>query len=346
MVSLLLTLHDHRNKVYWCAFSPTRLGTCSGDKTMRTEMTSRSFRSRVCQGYGVHCYSFSLMAKLQHPGRSPVRVCSLSPDSSPCYLDMKQLHAEEDANDLGVTCCHFAPQFDMDGSSVQFRLASCGQDSQLKIWIVSQHLEMPDIIRCQCYPLLLYNSLQLYASNTLNYFPPSLRFLTACAFSPTLPWMVTGSMDKTVNICHWQRDSRRHVGKPVLPSCVCACSPGTGRKLSGSGHSRLLVSDWPEDVSAWLSEESMEELVTTTSTSVGLRGKVLRKVEALKAALTGPGAPDEFLCPITREVLKDPVIAAAYTYRPSPMTNLPLPTILVTPNRSLKTTIGHWTATQ
>lgn len=46
------------------------------------------------------------------------------------------------------------------------------------------------------------------------------------------------------------------------------------------------------------------------SESVGLRGRLLRKLEALKAEEAGSEAPDEFLCPITRELMKDPVIAA------------------------------------
>lgn len=63
------------------------------------------------------------------------------------------------------------------------------------------------------------------------------------------------------------KDLRRgHVGRPFLPSSVCVCSAGAGRKLSG--HSRLLVSDWSEeDVLAWLSEEGLEELVTTFTTN-------------------------------------------------------------------------------
>lgn len=47
--------------------------------------------------------------------------------------------------------------------------------------------------------------------------------------------------------------------------------------------------------------------------SLGLRGRLVRKIEALKAEESGSGAPDEFLCPITRELMKDPVIAAGGT---------------------------------
>lgn len=44
--------------------------------------------------------------------------------------------------------------------------------------------------------------------------------------------------------------------------------------------------------------------------SVGLRNKLLRKVEELKNESDCSGVPDEFLCPITRELMRDPVIAA------------------------------------
>lgn len=46
------------------------------------------------------------------------------------------------------------------------------------------------------------------------------------------------------------------------------------------------------------------------SESVGLRGRLLRKIEALRVEQSSSEAPDEFLCPITRELMKDPVIAA------------------------------------
>lgn len=44
--------------------------------------------------------------------------------------------------------------------------------------------------------------------------------------------------------------------------------------------------------------------------SIGLRSKLLRKVEELKSCSVSSDVPDEFLCPITRELMKEPVIAA------------------------------------
>lgn len=96
------------------------------------------------------------------------------------------------------------------------------------------------------------------------------------------------------------------------------------------------------------------------SESLGLRSKILRKIEEMKMAPVSDGIPDEFLCPITHEVMKDPVIAAdGYSYereaidswiktknRSSPMTNLPLQTTLLTPNRTLKMAICRWSSSQ
>ncbi|XP_077993545.1 WD repeat, SAM and U-box domain-containing protein 1-like isoform X2 [Glandiceps talaboti] len=106
-------------------------------------------------------------------------------------------------------------------------------------------------------------------------------------------------------------------------------------------------------------------------TALGHRNKILRGIESIKEqcelvthiqttvsqtpqytadALLDVGIPDEFLCPITREVMRDPVIASdGYTYErssieawiingknTSPMTNNPLTGTSVTPNRMLK----------
>uniref|UniRef100_A0A146P7Q9 WD repeat, SAM and U-box domain-containing protein 1 n=1 Tax=Fundulus heteroclitus TaxID=8078 RepID=A0A146P7Q9_FUNHE len=218
------------------------------------------------------------------------------------------------------------------------------------------------------------NAVSLY---TLNHHD---RYVTACCFSPTSPLIATGSMDKSVNIWRLEDGCSGHGGKS-LPE-EASETPREGK--AAAGRSRLLVADWSEgDVSEWLAEEGLggladkfrannidgAELLSLTKEtlaselgieSVGLRGKLLRKVEELKSDSVCSGTPDEFLCPITRELMRDPVIAAdGYSYereaieswvhtknRSSPMTNLPLLTTLLTPNHTLKMAISRWKTSQ
>uniref|UniRef100_A0A671YUR5 WD repeat, SAM and U-box domain-containing protein 1 n=1 Tax=Sparus aurata TaxID=8175 RepID=A0A671YUR5_SPAAU len=470
MVSLTVTLQQHTDEVSCCAFSPSLLASSSGDKTLRVYDTA-DFSELPCSplsghGYGVHCCCFSscgsyllscstdgsvivwgsrtgeVSAVLQHPGRSPLRVCALAPDSSlllagacdgtvalwdfscktlrrcsevseasvlaccfsPCGqmfvtgctrgdlklwdTDISLLHAEKDAHDMGVTCfCkgECVCVCPADGCCVELRLASCGQDSQLKIWIVSQPcvLKLLHTLTSQSAPVLscafssdgelvvsgsVDKSVAVYDAVSKN-----TLYVTAVALSPTMPWIATGSMDRSVNV--WRiGDGVSAPGKYLEAFLV-------GRKLPG--HSRLLLADWSEeDVQTWLCKEGLQELVSIFKAnnidgaelsrlnketaaelgieSVGLRGRLTRKVESLKAEQSGSEAPDEFLCPITRELMRDPVIAAdGYSYerdsieswirgknKTSPMTNLPLQTTLLTPNRSLKSAIERWKSSQ
>lgn len=110
MVSIIVTLRHHTDEVSCCAFSPSLLATSSGDKTIRVYSTADfselPFSPLSGHDYGVHCCCFSscgsylfscstdgsaivwssgtgeVAAVVQHPGRSPLRVCALAPDSS------------------------------------------------------------------------------------------------------------------------------------------------------------------------------------------------------------------------------------------------------------------------
>ncbi|KAF6726691.1 WD repeat, SAM and U-box domain-containing protein 1 [Oryzias melastigma] len=440
MVSLLHTLRDHTDEVRCCAFSPSLLATGSGDKSLRVYSTDAGFTERPFSPLTAHAYGDSgeLLATLEHPSRSPLRVCALSPDSSrllagacdgtaaqwdfrsrkllscrvvseasvvaccfsPCGqmfvsgctngdlklwdLQASLLDAQKDAHDLGVTCCTFASQFLIEGSSLEFRLASCGQDSCVKIWMVSQDeraawtvkllhslgAQSAPVLSCAFSPdggLLVSGSVDksvtIYDAklgSLLHTLKQHDRYVTAVAVSPHQDMIATGSMDRSVNV--WR------IGGELGQ---------TGRKLPV--HSQLLLTDWTEgDVQKWLCEEGLEKLVdvfkannidgeelsrlskdTVTELgieSVGLRGRLMRRINALKAEQNDSEVPDHFLCPITRELMKDPVIAAdGFSYeresieswiqgknKTSPMTNLPLQTTLLTPNRSLKMAITHW----
>ncbi|CAL9690333.1 unnamed protein product [Knipowitschia caucasica] len=475
MVSLVRSLGQHTEEVSGCTFSAALLATCSGDKTLRVygglDLCELPFSPLRGHAYGVHCCCFTScgthllscstdgtvlvwsartgdrVCALEHPARSPLRVCAVAPDSSlvlagasdgtvalwdlpsrtlrrchavseasvvaccfsPCSqmfvtgsthgdlrlwaVDGSSLWVHKDAHDLGVTCCCFAPQFNIDGCCVEFRLASCGQDSQLKIWIVSQRegtvlsVKLLHTLTSQTAPVLtcafssdgalvasgsVDKTVAIYDANfgtLVHCLKQHDRYVTAVAMSPTKPCLATGSMDRTVNV--WRiGEVDNSTDRTLLHGAPC------DSKMK-------LLSDWSEkEVQSWLCEEGLEELLVIFKTnnvdghelycfnketaaemgieSVGLRGRLLRKVESLKAAQSGVDGPEEFLCPISRELMKDPVIAAdGYSYeresieswirgkaKTSPMTNLPLLTTLLTPNRSLKMAIARWKSSQ
>ncbi|XP_054114328.1 WD repeat, SAM and U-box domain-containing protein 1 isoform X3 [Callithrix jacchus] len=335
---------------------------------------------------------------------------------------MRCLHSEK-AHDLGITCCDFSSQPVSDGEQgLQFfRLASCGQDCQVKIWVVSFtrifgfELKYKSMLSGHCAPVLacafshdgqmlvsgvllchpgwravvqswliatstssrlsfprscddrsVDKSVIVYDTNTeniLHTLTQHTRYVTTCAFAPHTLLLATGSMDKTVNI--WQFDLET----------LC-------QARSTEDHLKQFTEDWSEeDVSTWLCAQGLKDLVgifkmnnidgkellnlTKESLaadlqieSLGLRSKVLRKIEELRTRVKSLSSeiPDEFICPITRELMKDPVIASdGYSYekeamenwistkkRTSPMTNLVLPSVVLTPNRTLKMAIDRW----
>ncbi|XP_012582357.1 PREDICTED: WD repeat, SAM and U-box domain-containing protein 1 isoform X4 [Condylura cristata] len=381
-----------------------------------------------------------MLAVMEQPSGSPVRVCQFSPDST-CVVSgaadgtvvlwnaqshklyrcgsvkdgslvacafspdgnffvtgsscgdltvwddkMRCLHSEK-AHDLGITCCDISSQPFSDGEQGLhfFRLASCGQDCQIKIWVVSFthrlgfELKYKSTLSGHCAPVLacafshngqmlvsgsVDKSVIVYDINTeniLHILTQHTRYVTTCAFAPNSHLLATGSMDKTVNI--WQFDLET-----------------LAQARSTEYQPKQFIEAWSEDdVSTWLCAQGLKDLVDIFKVnnidgrellnltkesladdlkieSLGLRSKVLRKIEELRTEVKSlsSGIPDEFICPITRELMKDPVIASdGYSYereamenwiskkkRTSPMTNLVLSSMVLTPNRTLKMAIN------
>ncbi|NXU17863.1 WSDU1 protein, partial [Pardalotus punctatus] len=293
----------------------------------------------------------------------------------------------EKAHDLGVTCCDISshPVSDSENGFKYFQMASCGQDNQIKLWLILLADVLGVELKYKCTlsghsaPVLacafscdgqmvvsgfkITKTLLQSTGNTLHTLSQHTRYVTTCAFAPHSPLLATGSMDKTVHI--WQFDLKQ------------PCAGDTAEN-----ESKVAVEHWSEDdVSAWLCEQDLsdfvglfkmnnidgKELLNLTKESLanelkieslGWRSKLLQKIEELRTTVS-VSVPDEFLCPITRELMKDPVIAAdGYSYereamenwissrRSSPMTNLPLHSLMLTPNRTLKMAISRWLETQ
>ncbi|MEE6514171.1 hypothetical protein FKM82_022190, partial [Ascaphus truei] len=148
------------------------------------------------------------------------------------------------------------------------------------------------------------------------------RYVTSCALAPKHLLLATGSMDNTVKI--WKLGQTDDLA-------VSRLERESERRMRETH-----VEGWSEeDVTAWLSDGGLtdmkqlfkvnnidgKELLSLTKESLqndlkieslGLRNKILRKIEALKSKMMAAtlDIPDEFLCPITREIMCDPVIAS------------------------------------
>ncbi|XP_064471946.1 WD repeat, SAM and U-box domain-containing protein 1-like [Ornithodoros turicata] len=255
-----------------------------------------------------------------------------------------------------VMCCRFSP----DGTTI----ASSAGDHRLIIW---------DAITGQL--------LQKLESQQGNYIP-------CCAFSSDGNILATGSNDRTVLI--WS------LGEPgttedETPSSAESSRPSSGtRHQAPTAHGLAAVGKWSVgDVCDWLDKVGLsqykpafqeqcidgQELLHLTHDSLntalkiealGQRNRLLREIHTLKNPLwqhyslpdDDGTLPEEFYCPITQELMKDPVVAAdGYTYErtaimqwlesgkdTSPMTNETLEHTVVIPNRTFYLLIRKYLA--
>ncbi|CAA7389682.1 unnamed protein product [Spirodela intermedia] len=113
--------------------------------------------------------------------------------------------------------------------------------------------------------------------------------------------------------------------------------------------------DWPPMVASRLAQFGLCCSKTKARDRLELAPEVLRELEQLLAPEARP-VPSFFLCPIRQEIMQDPVVAAdGHTYEDaalrgwlhggretSPMTNLKLDNLELTPNHALRFAIQDW----
>lgn len=379
--------HPNSSPVRVCRFSPSSMylasGAADGSVVLWNVPLMKFYRSGLVK-------DGSLVACAFAPGGNLFITGSSSGDITAWDENMRCLYNEK-AHDLGVTSCDFSSQTVTDGErgTECFQMASCGQDYEIRLWLVSYSDERGLEMRCKLTlsghtaPVLscafssdgqiivsgsVDKSVIIFSTKTgsiLHILTHHTRYVTACALAPNLPLLATGSMDKTVAI--WKLGS--------------TTQSAAGRLRRTETH----IENWTEkDVRNWLSAEGLAEVEQQFSSnnidgkelldltkdtllndlkieSLGLRNKIMRKIEELRSKMKAASSniPEEFLCPITWEIMKDPVIASdGYSYernaieswistrRTSPMTNLPLENLLLTPNRTLKMALNRWLETR
>lgn len=388
-LKLAILEHPCRSPVRICRFSPDSTflvsGAADGSVNLWNIQSLKVHRSGSVKDGSLVACAFAPNGRFFVTGSS----CG---DLTVWDDKMRCLYNEK-AHDLGVTCCDFSSQ-SISGNNQDvkyFQMASSGQDSITKIWLVSftdlvgLKLKYKCTLRGHTAPVLacafscdgqtvvsgsVDKTVMLFETTSgsiLHILTQHTRYVTTCAFATDVPLFATGSMDKCVNIWEFKP-------KHLFTETAQREDP------------TIYVEKWSEEqVSDWLSKHGLEELVAIFKKnnvdgkellnltkesladdfkieSLGLRSKVLRNVEELRMEMKSAcvGIPDEFLCPITRELMKEPVIAAdGYSYEKeaienwiigkrhsSPMTNLPLQRLVLTPNRNLKMAITRWLETQ
>src|SRR3990167_10966745 len=130
--------------------------------------------------------------------------------------------------------------------------------------------------------------------------------------------------------------------------------PSNRRTTRGMSATSTSATSTPSVTSAATSSLFVPATSTTTATAATTATTIITSTIAASTS-----TPDDFLCPITREVMENPVVAAdGFSYEKaaieqwiqafhlrqptSPMTNLPLLNVSLIPNHTLRSAILQW----
>ncbi|XP_063238136.1 WD repeat, SAM and U-box domain-containing protein 1-like [Bacillus rossius redtenbacheri] len=276
------------------------------------------------------------------------RLWCVAPCSEACLL------TQEEAHDLGAQSCDFSPAEGVASAGLRDRryrylLATCGNDSLVKLWRVTAVECVPwrsllghgGSVMCVRFSAVtgellastatdktarLWNT---YTGECVHVLEGHDSLVTACAFSGDSSLLATGSMDKSIIL--WE-----------LPQQLVFQSQAAGRLR---GRSKKLLQWSAEDVSQWLAELDLPELAGRVRGANLTGHRLLALPPSEVAALLDAGdadvqrklslhlfwlkkgdadvlelpadvaLPHEFLCPITHELMRDPVTCSdGFTY--------------------------------
>ncbi|RDD45295.1 WD repeat, SAM and U-box domain-containing protein 1 [Trichoplax sp. H2] len=367
---LLRSLQGHDTTVNTCCFTPDSNYIVSGAFDGHIKLWQAS--SGRCLQTEFDCHDLG------------VNDCQFSPtfgSASEGNLDTNNLEQQDQLA--------YQENLKTINGTIHYLLATCGSDMFVKLWdvYIDRQADTYNITKrgdlsghqstvwCAIFSpngkllasgsgdrsVIIWNPLHGEALQKLT---AHTSFVTSCAFSMDNSILVTGSNDRTLKI--WQINIHQE-------------SNSIRSQQANDGKSKAIASLQAmtlDDTCNWLKTIGMERyekqfrhhqisgsiLPTLTSISLmrdlsieplGHRNQILRAIQELKDRLDN-SIPDEFLCPISREVMTDPVVASdGYSYQrqaieswlnggnrlTSPMTNAPLNASLLIPNKTLKSLI-------
>lgn len=293
---------------------------------------------------------------------------------------------QREAHDLGVTCLDaFDIKKDDGTSSGMAIVASGGNDNQIKIWSCSSksktHLTLVRTLKKHSTVVMCvsFGPEDLLASGSgdrtiiiwnfqtglcFHQFEAHSRYVTCCAFSSDGRYLASGSNDRAIKL--WQIDLKKSDSVEV-----------TDEKCD---YHSVPIDQWTVDlVKQWLNTFQVRVDVEMTGHDLLMRSdeeiadmfdsnqRLINSLSALRhenfmknllkhrtktnttSSSNSESIPNEFLCPITQELMTDPVCASdGYTYerkaiegwlqkkKTSPIMNVPMKQVQLYSNKVLK----------
>uniref|UniRef100_A0A8D8RZP7 Uncharacterized WD repeat-containing protein alr3466 n=1 Tax=Cacopsylla melanoneura TaxID=428564 RepID=A0A8D8RZP7_9HEMI len=253
----------------------------------------------------ITCLGFSSDSRFLVSGcvRGNYRVWGMSPIISLCLCLM------EDAHDMGVTYIEFSPDLGDGTSNAVYTFVTCGNDALIKVWLLTVLSE----VKVQCDQL---RTLRGHGADVtcVKYIQNNI--------------IVSSSVDKTLRFWNQDTGDTLHVlDTKDSPLTSVAFSPLPPLLVSGSLDKSVLV--WSLNPRILTRSSSTQD---STQTTLAPNSVQLDQVEFRLAI------PHEFLCPITHQLMRDPVLCSdGFSYDraaielwissgkvSSPLTNKPL----------------------
>ncbi|XP_055338095.1 WD repeat, SAM and U-box domain-containing protein 1-like [Paramacrobiotus metropolitanus] len=246
------------------------------------------------------------------------------------------IYIQRDAHDLGCTCMDIAPyKLNSPNGSTALHVASGGYDNTVKLWHL---IELPN------------GNMKLAISPGNCHLKGHSGDICSVRFANQTKLLISCSSDRTLFV--WdpvKAVALKRVGP--LTKYVRSCCFSSNDQFMMAGFSGGIVGFWRISTNTGAAAD-VEPPVTIT--------QAVNDNKIQLEFLDDDNAPSEFLCPVTNEIMRDPVIALdGISYEKtaleawfkkgnstSPTTNTILSSQLFIPNVNLKLLIDRWHVTR